>query len=196
MINKSYFDLIESISELRNFNKGESVFVQGKAAKSIYKVESGEVHLYRYSQVGKKILLYRAYKNDYFAEASLNSTHYHCTAECVKETEVRVINSDKMLDLLSHNNEFASAWIAILSSEVRRQRGNVERLNINSAEERFRHYLMTETEPLGELYLKGTISELANILGLTRETLYRVISRMEKCGDIERTDSFIKLKQK
>lgn len=195
-MNNTYYDLIQGISEIKMLTKGESVFVQGCAAKSIFKVQSGEVHLYRYSQAGKKILLFRAYTDDYFAEASLNSTQYHCTAECVKETVVQVINADKMLDLLSSNSEFASAWISILSSEVRRQRANVERLNINSAEERLRHYLMTEGNPLGELSLKGTITELADILGLTRETLYRVLSRMEKCGDIERSDTFIKLSPK
>jgi CRP/FNR family transcriptional regulator, dissimilatory nitrate respiration regulator len=195
-MNINPLDMMQEISENRILKKGEFVFLQGSEANSIFKVNEGEVHLYRYSQFGKKILLHRAYSSDYFAEASLNSSHYHCTAKCIKDTEIQVINADKMLKLLNSSSEFSSAWISILSSEVRRQRANVERLNINSAEERLKHYLMSEADARGRIILKGTVSDLADILGLSRETLYRVISKLEKKGELERSDTCFKLTQK
>lgn len=115
----SYLDLLQEISKYRHLNKGESVFQHGQAAEAIFKVIKGEVHLYRHEPQGKRVLLYRAYENNFFAEASLNSKHYHCTAICIVPTEVQVINAKKMSLLLQKNSKFATDWIFLLSSELR-----------------------------------------------------------------------------
>jgi CRP-like cAMP-binding protein len=153
------------------------------------------VHLYRHNQDGKRVLLYRAYDNQYFAEVSINSDCYHCTAVSRKQSEIQIIDAEKMLLELGVNSEFAVAWTANLSSELRRQLASVERLHLKSAEEKLRHFILTEGSPLGELQLKGTVSELSEIPGLSCETLYRTISKMEKQGMLLRTDNLIKLKR-
>ena len=175
-------------------NKGETVFQQGEPSNAIFKVIKGKVHLYRHDLEGKRGLLFRAYDNNFFAEASLNSNHYHCTAVCVVSTEVQMINASKMKDLLQKNTEFASDWISLLSSELRHQRASVERLMINSASERIRHYLITEGDSEGELRLKCTLTELAEVLGISRETLYRTLAKMERQGRIERIQDIIRLR--
>jgi len=186
---------LENLSKSKCYAKGEIIFHPGQQAESIYKVTKGEVHLYRHSQDGKRVLLHRAYDDHYFAEASLNSDQYHCTAVSVKSSEIQVINATKMLGVLRENTDFAVAWITRLSSELRRQRTFVELLHLKSAEERLRHYILTEGSPWGELHLKGTVSELSEILGLSRETLYRTISKMEKQGILQRVDNILRLKE-
>lgn len=193
-MNNSYHDLLQGISKIRSFSKGEPIFRLNQCAEALYKVLIGEVHLYRHNQNGNRVLLYRAYEDNYFAEASLNSHVYHCTAECVKESEIQIIDANKMLRLLDQNAEFASKWILILSSELRRQRASVERLSIKSAAERIKHYILTEGESWGELQLKGSLSDLSDMLGLSRESLYRTLSKMEKSGELERIDQSFKLK--
>ena len=186
-------NLLKSISKTRTLKKGETVFQLGQPAEAIYKVIRGQVHLYRHDQDGRRVLLYRAYDDHFFAEASLNSQQYHCTAVCIKPTDIEIFNAKQLLDLLNTNPDFALSWISLLSSELRRQRASVERLNIKSARERIRHYVMTEGEPWGELHLKGTMTDWSEVLGLTRETLYRTLSDMEKQGELERIDSLIRL---
>ena len=193
-MNELFLKHLENLSKFHCYAKGETIFHLGQQAESIFKVIKGEVHLYRHSQNGKRVLLYRAYDNQFFAEASINSDYYHCTAVSLKASEIQIVDARKMALELGENSEFALAWAANLSSELRRQRANVERLHLKSAEERLRHFIMTEGSPLGELHQKGTVSELAEILGLSREALYRIISKMEKQGVLLRNDNLIKLK--
>lgn len=191
----SFLKHLEKLSRFHCYAKGETIFHVGQQAESIFKVIKGEVHLYRHNQDGRRVLLYRAYDNQYFAEASISSAYYHCTAVSLKPSEILIIDAKKMILELGVNSEFALAWISNLSSELRRQRASVERLHLKSAEERLRHFILTEGSPLGELHLKGTVSELSEILGLSRETLYRTISKMEIQGILLRTDNLIKLKR-
>jgi CRP-like cAMP-binding protein len=192
-MNNSFLKELENLSKNKSFKKREVVFHLGEKAKSIYRVIQGEVHLYRHNQDGKRVLLYRAYDNDYFAEASLNSDRYHCSAVSMKPSSVQVIDGEAMLRELKVNSEFATAWIANLSSELRRQRASVERLHIKSAEERLKHFILTEGSPWGELHLTGTISELSEIIGINRETLYRTLSKMEKQGILQRKRNIYRL---
>ncbi len=193
-MNIPYQNLLKSISKIKSFAKGETVFLHGNRTEAIFKVIKGEVHLHRHNANGNKVLLYRAYSGNYFAEASLSSDVYHCTAECVKASEIQIIDNRKMINLLDQNPEFASRWIIILSSELRRQRASVERLNIKSAAERIKHYVLTEGDSWGELTLQGSLSELSEVLGLSRETLYRTLSKMEKSAVLERTEKPLKLR--
>ena len=193
MIN-SYHDIVQGISKIRSLAKGAILFHLGQRADAVFKVLTGEVHLYRNNENGNRVLLYRALEDSYFAEASLNSDVYHCTAECVKASEIQIIDAFKMQKLLNHNPDFASQWIFILSSELRRQRTSVERLNIRSAAERIKHYILTEGDSMGELQLQGSLSDLSDMLGLSRESLYRALSKMEKSGELTRNDQSLKLK--
>lgn len=190
----SYLKLLHKISKYIHLKKDETVFQQGEPSNAIYKVIKGQVHLYRHDIEGKRGLLYRAYDNNFFAEASLNSNHYHCTAVCILPSEIQVINASKMKNLLQKDPQFSSDWIAHLSSEIRHQRASVERLMINSASERIRHYLITEGDSEGELRLKCTLTELAEVLGISRETLYRTLAKMERQGRIERIQDIIRLR--
>jgi len=192
-MNAQHLELLQQISKIRHISKGESVFCTGQAAEAIFKVNKGEVHLHRHELEGQRVLLCRAYDGHFFAEASLDHKVYHCTATCMKDTQVQVINSQQMISLLKSNPRFSLAWISHISSDLRHLRASVERMNIKTAAEKVRHYLLSEGSPCGELTLTGTLIELAEILGLSRESLYRTLSDMQKHKKIERTANKIKL---
>jgi CRP-like cAMP-binding protein len=119
-----------SIAKAKSFKKGEAVFHLGQRADYVFSVIRGEVHLYRHSNSGNRILIHRAYSGDYFAEASIRSPHYHCTAVCVKDSDVRCYSSQELLTLIQKNSDFAMSWIELISAELRKQRANSERLHL------------------------------------------------------------------
>jgi len=176
-----------------DLQQGESVFQQGQKADAIFQIVTGEVHLIRDNSEGQRILLYRARDNDFFAEASLSATHYHCMAQCVTDCRLKVYPASHILKLLADDAEFALAWINFLSIQLRRQRSMVERLNMKSAADRLRHYLLTEGEPEGELLINGTLTKLAEQLGLSRESLYRTLSRLKQENRIEQKGKRLRL---
>ncbi len=182
MNEKTPLQRLQSIARIRRFRAGQNIFQIGDPAEAVYRVQSGEVHLYRHDIHGRRVLLHHARAGDFFAEASLDSTTYHCTANCVRDSELSTYDAAAMDRLISQDARFARFWVAHLSTELRRQRANVERLSLKTASDRVSHYLLSEGEPPGVLQLSGTRSELADKLGLSRETLYRTLARMKKDG--------------
>jgi CRP-like cAMP-binding protein len=186
-------EALQRIGRRRRLAEGEAVFRQGQRADAIYRVITGEVHLLRHSRDGKTVLLHRASDGEFFAEASLDASHYHCTAMCIRPTELQMFAADRLRTLLQDDAGFAFAWISRLSSELRRQRAGVERLSLKSAADRLCHYLMTEGDPPGELQLSGTLSQLAEALGLSREALYRTLAELERQGRLQRENGRLRL---
>jgi CRP-like cAMP-binding protein len=77
--------------------------------------------------------------------------------------------------------------MALLAAQLRMARARIERLSLRSAEERVRHLLLSEGRgPRCELEIAGSLKELARRLGLTHESLYRTLARMQKDGLIDR----------
>ena len=193
MVEETPSQLLHRFARKRRFASGQNVFQLGHPAQAIFRVISGEVQLFRYDVSGHRVLLHRAFSGNFFAEASLNAGQYHCTAICARDSDVEVFNSARFRSLLEKSPSFQKFWIDHLSSELRRQRASVERLNLKSAADRVVHYLMTEGVPAGELTLQGTLSELAEMLGLSRESLYRTLSKMKKNNTLQQQGSTLKL---
>lgn len=177
----------------RNLMDGAPVFRLGQKAEAVFRVVSGEVHLYRRGQGGTRVLLYRAYTDDYFAEESLNETLYSCSAICIGRTRIQAFNANKLRRLLRKNVDFSEAWISRITSELARRRANIERLRMKSSAARIIHYLMTEGSPPGELQLRAPLSKLADTLELRPESLYRTLSKLENQGLLVRNDDVLQL---
>jgi CRP/FNR family transcriptional regulator, dissimilatory nitrate respiration regulator len=108
-------------------------------------------------------------------------------------TVLRVSARD-LTSLIEADPEFARQWISLLGQQLRAVRTRVERLSLKSAPERIRHFLLSGTPgAAGYFKVNGTLKDLARDLGLTHETLYRTLARMERAGQIERRDHTIRL---
>lgn len=178
---------------MRDYSKGDTVFRLGDAARAVYYLLDGEVHLLRNGPDGGTVILHRALPRGFFAEASLNAERYHCTALCVRASRVLVLPRNVLRRQLEQDSDFALDWVSGLCTELRRQRSTVERLQLRGAEARVRHYLLTEGDAAGGLELRCTVSHWADLLGLTRETLYRTLARMEARGDLDRAGKRLQL---
>lgn len=186
-------DTLQPIARPRRLAEGEAVFRLGQPVQAVFRVISGEVQLLRYGRDGRPVVLHRALAGDFFAEASLDAARYHCSAVAMRPTELVSYSAEGVRELLRSDAGFAAAWIARLSSELRRQRASVERLSLRSTSERLCHYLMTEGDPPGELQLHGTLSQLADVLGLSRESLYRTLATLKRRGRLQQQDGCLRL---
>lgn len=155
------------------------VFAAGARASNVYHLASGGVRLLRFGRGGEEVAIHQAHAGEYFAEASLHSERYHCSAVATQPSEVVVIPAGALRRLLAEDAAFCLQWVEILSRQLRRSRARVERLCLKSARERVLHLLLTEGEgPQSRYRPPGTLKELASELGLTHEALYRTLAAM------------------
>lgn len=173
---------------------GEYVFYKGDPAKYIYGVESGQVHLKRPTPEGRSVLIHVAGDGDSFAEASLFSDVYHCDAVAEEETIVHTYPKTRVLDALRSQPDKTEQYIALLSSQVRSLRTQLELRNILSAKKRIIHYLLLKADPVTrELIFHIPLKEIAAELGLAKETFYRNLALLEQEGVIQRQKKKIRL---
>lgn len=172
----------------------QSVFRVGTPPRHTHFVEEGAIRLVRHGRQGEEVVLHDARPGEFLAEASLDSARYHCDAVTTLPSVVLRIAKADFQRLLADDADFARTWMALLAAQLRTSRARIERLSLRSAEERIRHLLLSEGRGSRcELEITGSLKDLARRLGLTHESLYRTLARMEKAGSLERSGSMLRL---
>jgi len=176
---------------VHDFDKGETIFRRDARPQAVYFLLTGEVRLVRRSRAGSEVILQRT-RRGFFAEASLESGAYHCDAVAARPSKVLRIPLAATREALDNDSAFRRAWIAHLSRELRRARAQGERLALKSAQERILHYLESEGSD-GVVTLAVSRKAWAAELGLTHETLYRTLARLEADGLVVRHGQELRL---
>ena len=152
---------------------GETLFVSGQDVTGIYMVRSGRVHLQRHTKHGAQMVLQNAGPGTVIAEASAYSSQYHCDAVAAEETVVASLPKARFLTALADDPALAESWSAMLARSVQAARFRSEVRSLPKVAERLDAWL-GEGNHLPE---KGRWQEVASELGVTREALYRELSR-------------------
>lgn len=161
------------------------VFRKGDPVRAVFLVLDGEVRLSRFAHDGSEIALHRAGRGDFFAEAALNTPRWIAS----RSSTLLAFSAVKVRALIAKDREFARQWVALLARQLHASRARSERLALKSAAERVLHYLHSEGKgPRCEVMLAGSVKDLARELGLTHESLYRTLARLEQDGVIARKD--------
>ena len=157
--------------------KGERVFRAGAMPVWMFYVVSGEVTLERSGRQGEAVILQRV-RQGFISEAGLRVSRYHCDAVAIAPTQVIQVPVKALARALDEDPAFASRWINMLNSEVRRLRLHVVRLSLKSIRERLIHLIETEGQD-GRYAIPSGLKTLSGELGVTHEALYRAIASLE-----------------
>jgi CRP-like cAMP-binding protein len=172
----------------------QPVFRAGTLPRYIYFVEEGAVRLVRHGRQGEEVVLHDARPGEFLAEASLDIARYHCDAVASRPSLVLRATKADFQRLLVDDADFARTWMALLAAQLRTARSRIERLSLHSAEDRIRHLLLSEGCGVQcELEVMGSLKDLARRLGLTHESLYRTLARMQRDGVIDRDGLWLRL---
>jgi CRP-like cAMP-binding protein len=159
---------------------GAVLFRAAQPVARIFAMASGEVRLVRREPGGSELVLQRC-RGGFLAEASLDSRNYHCDAVAAAASSLVAFPAAAFRAALESDSTFAMAWQAQLAREVRRLRAQCERLCLRTAPERVAHYIRTEGRD-GALTLTQSRMAWASELGITHESLYRTLRRMQDEG--------------
>jgi CRP/FNR family transcriptional regulator, dissimilatory nitrate respiration regulator len=174
-----------------SIDSGTIVFRAATAPKYIYFVSEGEIHLVRYSNDGQKIVLQRAI-NDFLAQASLTSSHYHCDAVAAGRVSAIKIPIAALKETIQKDPQFALAWISMLNQQVKQLRFQCERLTLRTVKERLFHYIITESKN-GTIVTRDGLKPIAVQIGVSHEALYRCIAQLENNCVLTRTKDTVTL---
>ena len=153
--------------------KGEVLFRSGTPVKFMFLVKSGGVELIRHTQSGDRLVLSRMTQGSVLAEASAYSKTYHCDGVSIGPSYVKRIQTATFVQSLARDKDLHHLWTANLAHELQAARMNAEIRTLRTVSQKLDVWLETNKS----LPPKGEMQILAQTLGVSREALYRELSK-------------------
>lgn len=201
-LSKEQLTHLESVSVIRSYGRGSMIFHEGDAANGLYIVTDGMVKIYRQNAEGREAVLHVLRTGHMFAEVPVfQGGNFPASAQAVEESTVLILPRDKFLQALREDPALALRMLAAFSQRMKELVDRVEGLAIMEASQRLASYLLylaeqaddavggTEAQtgiaaqPTVELDISRSL--LAGMLGSARETLSRVLTRLDEAGAIK-----------
>lgn len=175
----------KKLLEVKTMKKNEILYREDDKCDSVSIVVSGEVKISTTSFEGKELIYNILHKNDVFGNNLVFSDEpfYKGDVIATKDTTVVIIKRENLVSLLQSNKDFMISYLNAQSNFSKKLNSTIKLLSYSSAEERFRFYLYSYN---GKVQFKS-VSELASILHLQRETLSRLLTKLEKENVIKRS---------
>lgn len=165
----------------RELARGDFLFRTGDEAHALYAVERGRLRLERPLADGFVLTLHVAHPGQSFAEASLFSERFHCDAVAETASRVAVYPKSAVLAAFARDPDFARRFTALLADQVRALRALLEIRNVRGAEDRVLQYLHFRALT-GDPAVDRPVRSIAAEVGLSQETVYRVLRRLQEQG--------------
>jgi len=164
----------------------DTLYHIGARPKFMLFVVEGEIRLMRRARNGAEIILQRA-TTGFAAEATLDSPRYHCDIVAGRDSRIVRFPIARFREALDDDKGFRDFWMRRFARELRKLRGQCERLSLRGAAERIEHYIEAEGSN-GRLELRQTRKAWAAELGMTHEALYRALAALVRTGRVAAQD--------
>lgn len=198
-LNQEQLSKLERASRIKQYNKGHVLFLEGEESDVFYIVLKGEIKVSRVSPGGKEKILKIMGKGEYFGEMGvLESKRRSASAEVISSQAVLLIlEGDSLKRLIKENPEIALKIIATLSERLRLANHEIENLAFRDVEGRLKD-LFFRMARQGEKYAyidkRITHEEIGKFIGTSRETVTRIVNKLQNRGLIEVQEDIIILK--
>ncbi|MCB1738009.1 MAG: Crp/Fnr family transcriptional regulator [Gammaproteobacteria bacterium] len=195
-LNDDDIEAIGEISQLRGVRMGDVLFRAGDPCSAIYIAESGLIKLYVNGPRDQEKVIEFIEPGDSFAEAALFSGQgYPVSAMASADSSVLAIDGFALARYMHSHPHVSWNMLSVLSRRCHQLVGQLRSASCHSAEQRVIHYLMEnyddEAPDEAVSHLPNRRSELACALGITPETLCRVLGKLRKNGWIETDHNLI-----
>lgn len=180
--------ILEKIVIKKYFHKDQIVLFEEDTASYMYIVYSGKVRVVKLNENGREQIITIRKKNDYFGEMALLDGKTSPATVIAHEDAVIGLLSKNDFDLhLFSNATIRSNIVKLLCNQLRDSWAMIKILSFDNAEDRVvavlgrMHDLYGVVDDRGGiLNVKLTHQQLANYASVTRETVTRILNRLEK----------------
>ncbi len=194
-LDEQELDLVFHSSTRKKFQKKSIVFQEGEPGDSFFMTVSGEGNFVLFSEDGKEIILSEFSKGDFFGEIAILDGKPRSSSVVTKTNcEFLVIEGKDLFEIMEGHPAVSIKVIKRLCERLRDLTKKVGTLTFLDATGRVAAYIMEIAKKDGTPITKGVKiedfphpHEISSKLGLTRESVSRVLKNMKKQGYITTT---------
>jgi CRP/FNR family transcriptional regulator len=171
-----------------SFSAGEALFWEGDQAGQIFDVLEGVLRVYKILPDGRRAIMGFVYPGD-IPGVSFQYRHLY-TAEAVTGVKVRRISRLQFFSLVNDSPDLRPQLFALFCDEMSAAQDQMLLLGRKSAEERVVSFLLAvhrKCAASSEIELPMSRLDIADYLGLTIETVSRMMTSLARRGLIHAT---------
>lgn len=193
-LNDSEIDKIVDISISRVWKKNSHVFLQGDPLENVYFIHSGKIKIYKSDANGREQIVAILKSGEMFPHVGFfRKGGYPAFAEVVEKATLVVVPISQFENVLIKNPELSIKVFKVLGEKIVDLQDRLEAQILNNTYEQIIKLLVRLAKLHGieqedeKLLLKAefTNKDLANMIGTTRETVSRTLTKMKRDGLIE-----------
>jgi len=177
---------------VKRFSKNEVILHEEDTHEYMYIILSGKVKVIQMTEDGKEILLAIHQAGELFGEMSLiDGKTSPATVVATEDCTVNIISKKEFYSSIHTQKKILDNLLQILCSRLRESWGTIQMLNLKNASERIKILFFMLSNKYGKttaegitLHIKLTHKDIAEMSGMTRETVTRVIDKWQKDGEI------------
>ena len=175
----------QKLLDVKTLNRGAFLFREGQLCNQVAIVVSGQVKISSMNYSGSEVVFNVLENGEMFGNNLIFSDNqtYKGDVIALRDSVIVLIKKENLENILQSNKEFLLTYLNIQSNFGKKLNSTIKMLSFASAEERFMFYLH---ENKGQISYH-TVTDLADILHLKRETLSRVLTNLEKENVIKRS---------
>ncbi|MFL0248663.1 Crp/Fnr family transcriptional regulator [Candidatus Clostridium stratigraminis] len=187
--------LVEVTSSIlrRKYKKGQIIFFEGDVSDKFYIINGGKIKIFKYTKEGKEQILYILSEGDFIGYLSLlKKGRFDYNAEALEDVNVCMLTKDDFDKIVKRTPEISLRILESLHDRLVSLENLVQTLSTKDIETRIAAILKNFVKDFGKEETKGIViemplsrEEMANYIGVTRETMSRKLTSMEDDGIIE-----------
>ncbi len=176
---------INKMVKMVTIKKGHVLYRPEEEVEVLFLLKKGKIQAYTITAEGKRLIVETIGPGTFFGEMPLTAQSMHQTfAEATEDSLVCVLSRNDLEKLLQSKPSVAVRLVEILSNRLKETRTRLEEATLRNATARVCQGLLRQAQGTSEL--SGlTQQELADSVGLVRETVTKVLNRLQAKGLVE-----------
>lgn len=178
---------------LKRYKKHEVILFEEDTTEYMYIILNGKIKVTQTTEDGKEILLAMHHSGEFFGEMSLiDGKTSPATVVAMEDSSVAIISRKEFFTLIRTQMKILDNLLLILCSRLRDAWEKIQLLNLKNASQRIKILFLMLSDRYGEktdegitLNIKLTHQEIAEMTGMTRETVTRMLDKWQKDGEIK-----------
>jgi CRP-like cAMP-binding protein len=177
----------------RRYREGEAIFHRDDPGAALYVILNGRVKIHNEGPDGSDVLITVISAGEFFGELSLlDGSERSADATTLEPTEMLMLTRAELEQAIERHPRIALNMLASLATRVRQSTSSIETLSSLDVQGRVARKLLDLSEKHGEpvptglrINVRLTQSELAGLVGASRESVNKVIGYYRRRGYLD-----------
>jgi CRP-like cAMP-binding protein len=159
--------------------KGEILYSQGEKGKGFYYLAEGKISFRLLSEDGEERIIDYLLEGFLFGEQGVSNDNYYITAMADTDVSLYYFSNESFVKILKAHPNAKEVFISSIISKMRMLKETYAIIN-KPYEQQMAHFLMLLCEKHGSRTVPITQIDLAQYIGTSRITVYKIIQKWKK----------------